>query len=108
MSMRPSASRAISRNAPTSSGEHVSDVGDTLWSDLGKRLVSGVEAVGKRVTEHYNPSAFEDDRVMTIDREYWFSPKLGFNLISKRSDPRIGTQTFAVTNLILAQPDPKL
>jgi hypothetical protein len=67
-----------------------------------------VEAVGKRVTEHYNPGAFGNERVMTIDTEYWFSPKLGFNLISKRSDPRIGTQTFAVTNLILAEPDPKL
>lgn len=32
----------------------------------------------------------------------------GMNLISKRSDPRIGTQTFTATNLILSEPDPKL
>jgi hypothetical protein len=33
---------------------------------------------------------------------------LGFNLLSRRSDPRIGTQTFTATNLILSDPDPKL
>jgi hypothetical protein len=29
-------------------------------------------------------------------------------VLSKRSDPRIGTQTFTVTNLILSEPDPNL
>lgn len=104
----PTPSTVFNFYAPTSSGQHVSESGDTVWSDLGKQLVSGVEAVGKRVTEHYNPGLFGNDRVMTIEREFWFSPKLGFNLLSKRSDPRIGTQTFTVTNLILADPDLKL
>ena len=45
---------------------------------------------------------------MTIDREFWYAAQLGFNLLSKRSDPRIGSQTFTVTNLALADPDPKL
>ena len=45
---------------------------------------------------------------MTIEREFWHSPKLGFNLLSKRSDPRIGTQTFTAIDLILSEPDPKL
>jgi hypothetical protein len=90
------------------SSQTISDVGDTVWLDLGKQLVSGVEAVGERVTDHYKPGAFGNDRMMTIEREFWYSPTLGFNLLSRRSDPRIGTQTFTVTNLILSDPDPKL
>lgn len=90
------------------SSQTITDVGDTVWSDLGKQLVSGVEAVGQRVTEHYNQGTFGNDRVMTIEREFWYAPKLGFNLLSTRSDPRIGKQTFTVTNLILSDPDPNL
>ncbi len=82
--------------------------GDIVRVDLGKQLVSGVEAAGTRVTVHYNAGTFGNDRPMTIDREFWYAAQLGFNLLSKRSDPRIGSQTFTVTNLTLADPDPKL
>ena len=104
----PSPGTVFNFTAPTSSGQVISDYGDTVWLDLGKQLVSGVEAVGKRVTEHYKPGNFGNDREMTIEREFWFSPTLGFNLLSKRSDPRIGKQTFTVTNLILSDPDLQL
>jgi hypothetical protein len=67
-----------------------------------------VETVGSRDTVIYNAGLFGNDRKMTIEREYWFSPKLGFNLFSRRSDPRIGTQTFTATNLILSEPEPHL
>lgn len=82
--------------------------GETIHVDLGNQLVSGVETSGTRDTVIYNPGLFGNDRKMAIEREFWYSPKLGFNLLSKRSDPRIGTQTFTVTNLILSDPDPKL
>jgi hypothetical protein len=84
------------------------DNGDVVWLDLGKQLVSGVEAIGERVTEHHKPGSFGNDRMLTIEREFWYSPKLGFNLLSIRSDPRIGKQEFTVTNLILSDPDPQL
>jgi len=82
--------------------------GDRVHLDLGKQLVAGVEAIGTRETVNYNPGVFGNDHKMTIEREFWYSPKLGFNLLSKRSDPRIGSQTFTATNLILADPDPQL
>jgi hypothetical protein len=82
--------------------------GDIVRLDLGKQLVAGVEAMGTRVTVNYNGGVFGNSRKMTIEREFWYAPTLGFNLLSKRSDPRIGTQTFTVTNLILSDPDPKL
>jgi hypothetical protein len=96
----PSGSRA-STSFPDGSGE-------AIHEDLGNQLVEGVETTGTRDTVVYNAGLFGNDRKMTIEREYWYSPKLGFNLLSKRSDPRIGTQTFTATNLILSEPDPKL
>jgi hypothetical protein len=90
------------------SGPLPGDIGDRIHEDLGKQLVAGVEAQGTRDTVHYKAGVFGNDRNMTIEREFWYAPKLGFNLLSKRSDPRIGVQTFTATNLILADPDPKL
>lgn len=36
------------------------------------------------------------------------SPRLGFNLESIRSDPRLGTQKFTITELDTVDPDPQL
>ena len=52
--------------------------------------------------------AIGNDRPLFAKREFWYSPKLGVNLISKRQDPRFGTQTFEVTNITLGEPDPTL
>lgn len=38
-------------------------------------------------------------------REYWYSPELGINLLSTRSDPRIGKQIFRASDLVLSEPD---
>ena len=79
-----------------------------MHEDLGVQLVAGLETTGTRDTAIFNAGLFGNDRKMTIEREYWYSPKLGFNLLSKRTDPRIGTQTFTATNLSLSEPDAKL
>lgn len=84
------------------------DAGTVIHEDLGKQFISGVETSGTRDATIYNPGVFGNDRKVTVEREFWYSPQLGINLLSKRSDPRFGTQTFTVTNLVLADPDPKL
>jgi hypothetical protein len=84
------------------------DAGTVVHEDLGKQLVSGVETTGTRDATIYNPGVFGNDRKVTVEREFWYSPQLGINLLSKRSDPRFGTQTFTVTDLILSEPDAKL
>jgi hypothetical protein len=103
----PSTSAVYNFQGPPT-GKLPDDMGSTIHEDLGKQLVAGVEATGTRDSVIYNPNVFGNDRKVTIEREFWYSPKLGINLISKRSDPRIGTQTFTATNLILSDPDPKL
>lgn len=84
------------------------DVGFAIHESLGNQLVSGVDAVGTRESTVYNPGVFGNDRKLTVFREFWYSPQLGINLLSKRSDPRFGTQIFTITNLILSEPDKHL
>ena len=103
----PSANAVFKFQGPPT-GPLPNDMGEAIHEDLGAQLIAGVETTGTRDTVIYNAGLFGNDRKMTIEREYWYSPKLGFNLLSRRSDPRIGSQTFTATNLILSEPDPKL
>ena len=84
------------------------DIGYATHENLGEQSIDGIKTEGTRESIIYNPGVFGNDEKLTTNREYWFSSKLGFNLLSKRSDPRFGTQTFTATNIILAEPDPHL
>ncbi len=84
------------------------DAGEVIHEDLGKQFIAGVETSGTRDSTIYNPGVFGNDRKVTVEREFWYSPQLGINLLSKLSDPRFGTQVFTVTDLILAEPDSNL
>ena len=84
------------------------DTGYANHEELGKQNLVGVETVGTRDTTIYNPGVFGNDAEVKVEREYWYSPQLGINLLSKRSDPRFGSQTFTVTELTLGEPDPQL
>jgi len=45
---------------------------------------------------------------VTVENEFWWSPQLGLNLSSIKNDPRIGKQTFTVTEVVQGDPDPSL
>jgi hypothetical protein len=49
-----------------------------------------------------------NDNPILTTREYWYSPQLSVNLISKLQDPRIGSQNFEVSDITLGEPDAKL
>ena len=76
--------------------------------DLGKQFVSGLETLGIRETTVIEAGAIGNDSPITVSREYWYSPQLGVNLISKLQDPRIGTQDFEVLDITVGEPDRKL
>lgn len=84
------------------------DKGFVRRENLGNDLVAGVGTVGTRETILYNPGVFGNDQKLTAFREYWFASQLGIDLLSTGSDPRFGTQRFTVSNIDLAEPDPKL
>lgn len=75
---------------------------------LGNQMIAGVDTVGTRESVVYNPGVFGNDQKLTVSREYWYAAQLGINLLSKRSDPRFGTQTFTVTSVDLSEPAPEL
>jgi hypothetical protein len=103
----PSTSTVYKELTPPT-GELPDAMGSAVHEQLGKQFLAGVETTGVRDSIVYNPGVFGNNRKMSVEREYWYSPQLGINMLSIRSDPRFGKQTFTATNLILADPDPKL
>ena len=76
--------------------------------DLGKGETEGLETIGTRETIATNPGTVGNDREVTLAKEFWYSPKLGVNLLVKRMDPLQGTQVFTVSSISLAEPDARL
>lgn len=75
---------------------------------LGEQSIGELKTVGIRETTVIEAGAIGNNGSIEIKREYWYSPQLGINLISKLQDPRIGTQDFEVTDIALGEPDAKL
>ncbi len=93
---------------PIGSANFVSGPRSIIREDLGSQAVDGVQALGTRQTTVIETGALGNNTPMTIRREFWFSPQLGVNLISKLQDPRFGDQTFEVSNILLGDPDANL
>jgi hypothetical protein len=43
-----------------------------------------------------------------IVKEFWYSPRLGINLVTKRFEPQAGAESFVVSGVSLDEPDPKI
>lgn len=95
---------------PADAAEPVGSTGEGKMvltrSDLGKNNVSGVEVTGTQETRVFAAGVIGNDRPISITKEFWYSPHLGLNMLVKRNDPRVGTQSFTVTEVSLAEPDP--
>lgn len=82
--------------------------GSIRTENLGTRIVAGTETTGTRVTTIWNAGVMGNDAPVTEMRETWRSASLAVNLLSIRSGPLIGTQTFTITELDPNPPDPAL
>ena len=82
--------------------------GNVTWEDLGNRIIAGIDTAGTRETTITPAGAWGNDQPLTSMSEYWHSEKLGINLLSIRSSPFFGKQTFTITELTAADPDPQL
>jgi hypothetical protein len=76
--------------------------------DLGSQTIEGVLVNGVRTTHTIPAGQIGNDRPITITTEVWTSPDLKTVVYSKRSDPRMGEQTFHLTNIVRAEPDSSL
>ncbi|HEY6768809.1 MAG TPA: hypothetical protein VI386_28975 [Candidatus Sulfotelmatobacter sp.] len=84
------------------------DGGDTVWEDLGTRSIAGMNTVGFRETTTISAGTMGNDRPLTSVSEFWHSEQLGLNLLSMRSSPFFGKQTFTITELTPTEPNPLL
>jgi hypothetical protein len=82
--------------------------GNVTWEDLGKRNIAGIDTVGARETTTMNAGTLGNDQPLTSMREYWHSDQLGINLLSIRTGPMFGKQTFTITEITATEPDPQL
>lgn len=112
---------AIARQAPAmaaaidaTAGAYVYSTGgshgkyETRKEDLGTRDFEGVSAEGVRRTTIIPEGAIGNERPIEIVYESWHSKELGLVVYSEHSDPRFGKQTYRVTNIVRAEPDPSL
>jgi hypothetical protein len=97
----------VRKEPPVQSGSLPGKTGSRTHEDLGIRMIEGVETSGSRDTTTVNVGIMGNDQPMKIVREYWHSAQLGINLLSILSDPRIGTQTFTLSDIAVTEPDPK-
>jgi hypothetical protein len=75
---------------------------------LGSQTMEGVVVTGVRTTRTIPAGQVGNDRPIDIVTEVWTSRDLKTIVSSKRNDPRMGEQTFRLTNIVRAEPDPSL
>jgi len=75
---------------------------------LGSQTMEGVVVNGVRTTHTIPAGQIGNDRPISIVTEVWTSTDLKTIIFSKRNDPRMGEQTFRLTNIVRAEPDPSL
>ena len=81
---------------------------ESRTEDLGTQVIEGVNAQGVRTTRTISASEIGNEKPIEIVTEVWTSPDLKTIVMSKRTDPRSGEQTFRLTNISRAEPDPAL
>ncbi len=81
---------------------------ETKEESLGKQMIEGVEAEGKRKVTTIPEGAIGNERAIEIVSESWYSPELQTVVLSKRNDPTTGETTFRLTNIRRGDPDASL
>lgn len=90
--------------------KHLSTTGQEPLNteELGSDTMEGVLVNGVRTTHTIPAGQIGNDRPITIVTEVWTSPDLKTVVYSKRSDPRMGEQTFRLTNIVRTEPSQSL
>jgi hypothetical protein len=76
--------------------------------DLGTRSFDGVQAHGVRTTGTIPVGAIGNNRELKTVTDLWESKDLGIIVKSVSADPRFGTTTYELTNIVQSSPDPSL
>ena len=81
----------------------------TKWEDLGKKVIDNVEVVGSQEVMTIPVGTIGNEKAQPVVKEFWYSPRLGINVTTKRFDPRASTvQNFYVTAINQGEPNAQL
>ena len=77
---------------------------DSKEENLGMQVIEGVSAEGTRTTVTIPAGQIGNEQPIVTVSERWFSPDLQTVVMTKRSDPRMGTTTYRLTNINRSEP----
>jgi hypothetical protein len=80
----------------------------TNTEDLGMMYQNGVPAQGTRTTLTIPVGQIGNNREIKVVNERWYSQDLQMTVKSMNSDPRFGTTTYEMKNIVRANPDASL
>jgi hypothetical protein len=112
--LRSSTMSAIStpmRRRPSTEGfapRHAQRQGQAQTEDLGTQVINGLSATGTRTTRTIPAGEIGNQQPIRIVREAWVSTDLKVPVLIKTSDPRFGTTTMQLTDIVRAEPDASL
>ena len=86
----------------------INDPSEVSTEDLGSQTMEGLVVNGTRATRTIPAGQIGNEEPISIVTEVWTSPDLKTVVYSKRTDPRMGEQTFRLTNIVRTEPDPSL
>jgi hypothetical protein len=79
------------------------------WEDLGQKVVDNLNLIGSREVMTIGVGAIGNEKEQPVVKEFWYSPRLGINVTTKRFDPRASTvQNFYVISINQGEPDAQL
>jgi len=81
---------------------------NVVTAELGTQVVNGVNATGKTVTHTVPAGQMGNEKPIVATTETWYSPDLQVVVSSKRTDPREGTSTYALTDIKRTEPSSAL
>ena len=76
--------------------------------DLGSQTIEGIGATGKRSTQNIPAGEIGNQQAIQVVRETWVSTALHVPVMIKTSDPRFGTTSMQLSNVVMAEPDSAL
>jgi hypothetical protein len=76
--------------------------------DLGTHSINGISAHGTRTTLTIPVGGIGNDRDIHVTKETWMSNDLRILVKGSNSDPRFGTSTFELTDIVPGAPNPTL
>lgn len=86
-----------------------SAVAGMQWEDLGRKTIENVDVLGSREVRTIGVGAIGNEKEQPVVKEFWYSPRLGINVTTKRFDPRASAvQNFDVTAINQGEPDAQL